>query len=63
MIKGKKPTYQQKKLLQQFGYNPREYLYTGQRIDGREPSLGKAGIKVIIYKFVHRVTGEEVEVF
>lgn len=59
-IKGKKPTYQQRKLLESYDRNPKDWLYTGQEVLGRGKSLGRGEIKVTKYKFVHRETGQEI---
>lgn len=60
--KGRKPTAAQKKLLMTYHKNPTDWLYVGQEVFGSDGyrHLGKEEEKTVRYKFIHRITGQEI---
>lgn len=63
MVKGKKPTAEQRKVLVKNGYDPHEWIYISQKVEGDSGyrRLGKYEDKTTYLIFRNRFTNEELK--
>lgn len=63
MAKGKKPTAEQRKILERNSYDPHHWFYTGQRVIGESgyKRLGKDENKSTFLVFRNKITDQEIQ--